>query len=249
MNTPEGHRRPLIGILPRELTSFVPEVLVAYRFPVLLTLSILAAVAVFSGPPDPLCPAAPQDGVGPLTRRRYWAEIEDSAHTAEAVAEHWRNHLPDHAPKWLAWFRGLDHPVPPIQQGDRLWILMFLIRRGRVIIEDVGPLGFRARTLRLHPEAGTTDFRINPGMKTGDMTLQIESLMRTNSWFDRLAYICGIHVLQRRNWELTLTSVARYAGGRIVRRGTESLEMPMPKHSDPLSSDQVKAEDKTSRNQ
>ena len=221
----------------------------AYRVPVLLALSIVAAAAVLSGPPDPLRPTTPQDGVGPLTRRRYWVEIEASTHTAEAIAEDWRNHLPEHAPKWLAWFRGLDHPVPPIRQGDRLWILMFLIRRGRVVIEDVGPLGFRARTLRLHPEAGTTEFRIYPGVKTGDMTLQIESLMRTNSWFDRLAYICGIRAVQRSNWESTLTSVARYAGGRIVRRGTESLETPMPKRSELLSSGQVRAGDKTSQNQ
>lgn len=233
MNMPEGHRSLLISILSAVLTSLILEVLVAYRFPLLLALSILATATVLKSPPDPLRPSTPQDGVGPLTRRRYWVDIEDSAHTAEAVAEHWRNHLPDHAPKWLAWFRGLDHPAPPVQQGDRLWILMFLIRRGRVVIEHVDSLGFRARTLRLHPEAGTTDFRIYPGMKSGEMTLQIESLMRTHSRFDRLAYILGIHAVQRRNWELTLTSVARYAGGRIVNRGTESLETPNLEHSSP----------------
>lgn len=203
------------------------------RFP--LRLLVLPALVLLTlklkEPSDPLRPSTPEDGVGPLTRRRYWAEVEDAAHSPEEVAEHWRDHLPDHAPKWLAWFRGLDHPIPPVRRGDRLWIRMLLIRRGRVVIEHVDPLGFRVRTLRLHPDAGTSDFRVYPGGAPGQMVLQIESLLRTNSQFDRLAYIFGVHAAQRRNWELTLISVARYAGGRIVNRGHESLEMSLLAHS------------------
>lgn len=199
--------------------------------PLLALPALFLAAYALKGPADPLRPSTPEDGVGPLTRRRYWVEVEGAGHTPEEVAEHWRNHLPDHAPKWLAWFRGLDHPVPPVNEGDRLWIRMLLIRRGRVVIEHVDPLGFRVRTLRLHPDAGTSDFRVYPGEEPGRMVLQIESLLRTNSQLDRLAYIFGVHAAQRRNWELTLTSVARYAGGRIVNRGHESLEMPKLEHT------------------
>ncbi|WP_161884074.1 DUF1990 family protein [Deinococcus alpinitundrae] len=203
------------------------------RFPLrLLLLPALALAALgFREPPDPLRPSTPEDGVGPLTRRRYWIQIEDAVRSPEEVAEHWREHLPDHAPKWLSWFRGLDHPIPPVQRGDRLWIRMLLIRRGRVVIEHVDLLGFRVRTLRLHPDAGTSDFRVYPGEKPGQMILQIESLLRTNSQFDRLAYIFGVHAAQRRNWELTLLSVAKYTGGEIINRGHESLEMPQLAHS------------------
>ncbi|GBF07228.1 hypothetical protein DAERI_130058 [Deinococcus aerius] len=198
----------------------------------LLTLPAVALAAyALKGPPDPLRPSGPEDGVGPLTRRRYWVEVEGATRTPEAVAEHWRNHLPDHAPKWLAWFRGLDHPVPPVEKGDRLGIRMLLIRRGYVVVEHIDPLGFRVRTLRLHPDAGTSDFRVYPQEEPGRLVLQIESLLRTNSQFDRLAYIFGVHAAQRRNWELTLTSVAGYSGGRIVSRGHESLEMPQVAHS------------------
>ncbi|CAM3177138.1 DUF1990 domain-containing protein [Deinococcus saxicola] len=202
----------------------------SYRFPLLLAFPMLVAF-ILKSPRDPLRPSTPQDGVGPLTRRRYWVEVENATQTAEEIAQHWRNHLPDHAPKWLTWFRGLDHPVPPARCGDRLWIRLFLIRRGRVVIEHIDPLGFRVRTLRLHPEAGTTDFRVYPGTQPGGMVLQIESLLRSNSHFDRLAYLLGIHAAQRHNWHLTLTSVAQHAGGRIVNRGTESLEMLRLEHS------------------
>jgi len=197
----------------------------------LLALPALAAAYALKGPPDPLRPSAPEDGVGPLTRRRYWVEVEGATRTPQEVAEHWRNHLPDHAPKWLAWFRGLDHPVPPVARGDRLGIRMLLIRRGYVIVEHIDPLGFRVRTLRLHPDAGTSDFRVYPQPEPGHVILQIESLLRTNSQFDRLAYIFGVHAAQRRNWELTLSSVAAYTGGRILNRGHESLEMPQLAHS------------------
>lgn len=191
---------------------------------------VLAAVAL-RGPRDPLRPSTPEDGVGPLTRRRYWVEVEDATRSPEDIALHWRHHLPEHAPKWLAWFRGLDGPVPPVERGDRLWILMLGVRRGRVVVEHVDPLGFRVRTLRLHPDAGTSDFRVYPGATPGQVVLQIESLLRVNSHLDRLAYIFGVHAAQRRNWELTLTSVARASGGRIVSRGHESLEMPQLAHS------------------
>ncbi|MFC4454775.1 DUF1990 family protein [Deinococcus sonorensis] len=194
-------------------------------------LSAALTVLIVKGPADPLRPSTPEDGVGPLTRRRYWVDIEGATRAPEDVATEWRDHLADHAPKWLAWFRGLDHPVPPVRQGDRLWIQMVGVRRGRVVIEHVDALGFRARTLRLHPDAGTSDFRVYPGEQPGRMVLQVESLMRTNSAFDRLAYILGVHAAQRRCWELTLTSVARFAGGRIESRGHESLEMPHMAHS------------------
>lgn len=197
-----------------------------------LALPALAAAAyALKGPPDPLRPSRPEDGVGPLTRRRYWVEIEGAARSPEEIAEHWRQHLPDHAPKWLAWFRGLDGPVPPVEVGTRLWIQMMLVRRGRVVVEHIDPLGFRVRTLRLHPDAGTSDFRVYPQERPGQLILQIESLLRTNSQFDRLAYIFGAHAGQRRNWELTLSSVAAHAGGQIVNRGHESLEMPQLAHS------------------
>lgn len=197
-----------------------------------LSLTGLALSAhILRGPRDPLRPSRPEDGVGPLTRRRYWVEVEGASRSPEEVAEHWRDHLPEHAPKYLAWFRGLDHPVPPLRVGDRLRIRMLLIRRGRVVVEHVDPHGFRVRTLRLHPDAGTSDFRVYPGEEPGRMVLQIESLLRVNSHFDRVAYLLGVHAAQRRNWELTLSSVAAYAGGRPVNRGHESLEMPQLAHS------------------
>lgn len=203
------------------------------RLPRLLALPALIAAAAYAlkGPPDPLRPSGPEDGVGPLTRRRYWVELEGAERSPEDIARHWREHLPDHAPKWLAYFRGLDGPIPPVEVGTRLWILMMLVRRGRVVVEHVDPLGFRVRTLRLHPDAGTSDFRVYPQEEPGHLILQIESLLRTNSSFDRLAYIFGVHAAQRRNWELTLLNVAAYAGGRVVNRGHESLEMPGVAHS------------------
>lgn len=207
------------------------------RLPRLLALPALALAAyVLKGPPDPLRPSGPEDGVGPLTRRRYWVEIEGARHTPEEVAADWRDRLPDHAPKWLAWFRLMDGRTPPLREGDRLWIQLLGVRRARVVVEHIDPLGFRVRTLRLHPDAGTSDFRVYPGEAAptqtgGRMILQIESLLRTNSPFDRLAYILGVHAAQRRNWELVLSSVAAYAGGRILNRGHESLETPQLAHS------------------
>lgn len=40
-----------------------------------------------------------------------------------------------------------------------------------------------------------------------------------------------MHAAQQRTWELTLSSVAAYAGGRVVNHGHESLELPQLSHS------------------
>ncbi|THF71657.1 DUF1990 family protein [Deinococcus sp. Arct2-2] len=202
-----------------------------FRRTTLLALPALALTAfIVRGPPDPLRPSTPADGVGPLTRRRYWAEVEGATRTPQDMAADWRSRLPQHAPKALAWFRGLDHAAPPIAQGDRLWILLLGTRRARVIIEHVDDLGFRARTLRLHPDAGTSEFRVLPGSQAGRMVVQVESVMRTHSRFDRVAYILGVHAAQRITWERVLDSVVAYSGGRIVNRGHESVELPMLPH-------------------
>ncbi|MDB5044478.1 MAG: hypothetical protein JWQ08_528 [Deinococcus sp.] len=194
----------------------------------LLALPALALAAlVLRGPSEPLRPSTPADGVGPLTRRRYWAELEGATRSPQDIAADWRNRLPQHAPKALAWFRGLDHAAPPIAQGDRLWILLLGLRRARVVIEHVDDLGFRARTLRLHPDAGTSEFRVLPGHRAGHLVLQVESVMRTNSRFDRIAYVLGVHAAQRITWERVLNSVAAYSGGKIVNRGHETVELPM----------------------
>lgn len=102
-----------------------------------------------------------------------------------------------------------------------------LLRRGRVVVEQVDALGFQVRTLRLHPDAGTSAFRVQLGREPGGVTLQVESVVRARSRFNRLAYLLGIHIAQRRTWELTLASVARVTGGRVVGQGHESLELPL----------------------
>ncbi|MFB9991035.1 DUF1990 family protein [Deinococcus oregonensis] len=199
-----------------------------FRPAALLALPALALTAlILRGPPDPLRPSTPEDGVGPLTRRRYWAEVEGATRTPQEIAADWRHHLPQHSPKALAWFRGLDHAAPPIEQGDRLWILLLGLRRARVVIEHVDDLGFRARTLRLHPDAGTSEFRVLPGKRAGHLVLQVESIMRTHSHFDRIAYVMGVHAAQRTAWERVLDSVAAFSGGHLTNRGHESVELPM----------------------
>lgn len=81
---------------------------------------VVALALLLKGPADPLRPLTLADGVGPVTRRRYWLEIEGAECSPEEVARYWRKRFPQHAPKWLAWFWGLDHPVPSLEQGDCL---------------------------------------------------------------------------------------------------------------------------------
>ncbi|GAA0504191.1 hypothetical protein [Deinococcus depolymerans] len=196
--------------------------------PLLLVVAVLGYTAYLQNPRDPLRPTDLPDGVGPVTHRRYWAEVQGAALDAVAVTALVGQRLPDLAPKGTAWFRGLDAPLPsqggpPIRPGTRLRILMTFTRRARVQVQVMDATRVCLRTLRLHADAGTVTFRaLDTG--PGRLRLEVESVVRAASWPDRAAYLLAAHLFQRLNWEAVLTGAARLSGGQIAGRGHRTRE-------------------------
>ncbi|UBV43072.1 hypothetical protein LAJ19_02275 [Deinococcus taeanensis] len=195
---------------------------------------VAAAVAALVGyaayvqsPRNPLRPTALPDGVGPVTHRRYWVEVRAPDVAPEVLTAEVLQRLPELAPRFAAWFRGLDAPLPsqggpPIGPGTRLRILMGFIRRARVTVEKHEPRRFCIRTLRLHADAGTVTFCAEP--TSGGLHLEIESVVRSSSWFDRFSYLAGAHALQRANWEAVLRGAAALSGGEVTGHGHRTEE-------------------------
>lgn len=176
-------------------------------------------------------PSTLADGFGPVTERRYWLEVADAPRLAPEVAQLWLQDMPRLVPPLLSWFRRVRPGHGDTGVGDRFRILMAGLRRGRVVVEQVTPQGFHVRTLRQHPESGTSHFCVEP-QGAGRYRLQIRSLSRTSSALDRLAYLLGLREVQRLTWELTLRRVRRLSGGRVVDHGHQTREWPYRAEAD-----------------
>ncbi|GHF65863.1 hypothetical protein HNQ07_002154 [Deinococcus metalli] len=163
-------------------------------------------------------------GVGPVTQRTYWIDIAQPVHTDAQTVQHVLDALPELVPKVLAWFRRRPAATGPGPVGDRFTILMLGMRRARVQVVEVHGTSFRMQTLRQHSESGWIEVRTHP--RPHGYRLEVVSRVRASSWFDRVAYLCGVGILQRMTWEATLRRALTYSGGRRVGHGTATVEWP-----------------------
>lgn len=170
-------------------------------------------------------PTREQDGVGPVTRRAYWIDLEGPRRGPPELMDDTLQRLPHTIPPVLAWFRRVRPTPRRTGVGDRFAVLMLGVRRARVEVTEVRADGFRLGTLRQHSESGWIDFHAHP-LGEGRYRLQVVSQVRASSWFDRAAYLCGVGVLQRLTWEAGLRRVLRRSGGQKVGHGTTTVEWP-----------------------
>lgn len=168
-----------------------------------------------------------EDGVGPLTVRQYWVDIEGMRPSRAQLVGEVLQGLSSIFSSPLSVFRRARITEAPTAPGDTFTILMTGFRRGRVRVAEVSPEHFLLQTLKQHPESGTTEFRVDPlvGETTG-FRVSIVSRMRSSSWIDRVAYLVGMGILQRLTWETALRRVLRLSGGRKVSHGVATHEWP-----------------------
>lgn len=170
-------------------------------------------------------PTREADGVGPVTRRTYWVDLAAPRRAMPELMDDTLQRLPRTIPPVLAWFRRVRASSARTGVGDRFAILMLGVRRARVEVTEVRTDGFRLGTLRQHSESGWIDFHYRP-LEGGRYRLRVVSQVRASSWFDRLAYLCGVGVLQRLTWEAGLRRVLRRSGGQKTGHGTTTVEWP-----------------------
>lgn len=172
-----------------------------------------------------LAPTTERDGVGPVTLRRYWLDVQEASQPPEMVVKAVLDHFPEHMPKPLAMTFKIRGKRGVGRVGDRYFILM-LVRRGFIETEVVEPLRFRNRTLRLHPESGWVELKAIPSEADRGYSyrLQVQSSVRTSTRADRLAYLLGMSGLQARTWESVLEHALALSGGNERQRGRDTGE-------------------------
>jgi Domain of unknown function (DUF1990) len=157
----------------------------------------------------------PEDGAGPLFRRRYRASIAGAASTATALMGEIKADPDRFAPGAMAHFQKTAGAEGLLRVGDEFLVRMPGPWDGPVRVVDVSATSFRFATLDGHLEAGQIEWRTRD---EGDaLVFEIESWARGG---DQLSYVLHDRLkmakeVQLHMWTSVLERVARRSGGRL----------------------------------
>jgi hypothetical protein len=175
--------------------------------------------------PPPLPPAGvsldavqrPQDGAGPLFRRRYRGTVVNTEWTAARLMAAVGENPGKVAPMSLARFQKSRGEAEQMALGDEWLIRMPGPWDGPVRVIDTTPTSFRFATLDGHLEAGQIEWRAHdePG---GGLTFEIESWARPG---DRVSAIMHHRLrmakeVQLHMWSSVVEQVRDFVGGRLA---------------------------------
>lgn len=158
----------------------------------------------------------PQDGAGPLLRRRYRARIADARLSATEVVDAVSAEPNRVAPGGLARFTKTRGDERTMRVGDEFVVRMPGPWDGPIRVVERAPTSFRIATLDGHLEAGQIEWRARDD--DGGLVFEIESWARGG---DRLSHLLHNRLrmakeVQLHMWTSVLERVPRVAGGRVV---------------------------------
>lgn len=198
-----------------------------------------ALVTVFGITPTPLdeglCRLAdaqpeqlPDEGVGSLARKRFWADIRGSAFTAEALMDHVRHHFQELTPWHLDVHAEPDTPQVP-EQGMTLTMNLPVRGHIQVRVQERTPRRMTFVTLAGHPLAGAIAFSAEPapGVAGPAVRFQIDVWDRASNLVDWVSMATIGGRLQDATWIETVEKVVRASGGEApdgVQHETRKLD-------------------------
>ena len=164
----------------------------------------------------------PNDGIGPLTRKRFWADIADSRFDADRLLDYVRLNFSTVAPAIMS---ASAEPATPsiVEEGVTLTLDLPLRGHVQVRVAEVDERRFTLMTLEGHPLAGAVRIQTEPVDDAVRFEVQV---------YDRAASVPDLVImrtlgdtLQDRAWTQLIENVVRASSGRVadVRRSAESL--------------------------
>jgi uncharacterized protein YbjT (DUF2867 family) len=160
----------------------------------------------------------PGEGVGPLTRKRFWADIQGSRRDPDALFEYFRTHLNELTPGFVEV--GAEPGTPSvIEEGATLTLSLPL--RGHVQVRAAEATDRRITlfTIDGHPLAGAVRFLFD--YHGADVRFEIQVYGRPANVVDFIAMRTIGDLVQGRAWQAVVDNVVRAAGGE-AREGVKS---------------------------
>lgn len=167
----------------------------------------------------------PSEGVGALTMKRYWTDIEASKLTAGELLEQLRQRLPELMPEPLA-MRSAQRATA-VNEGDTLVIDLPVRGQCQVRIGEISDEAITLLTVAGHPIAGAVRLSVqSPTSASPAVRFEVQVFDRAGSRVDELLMRLGGEQLQRASWVELVENVAKVSGGKAtpVEHDSTALE-------------------------
>ena len=176
-------------------------------------------------PPEQL----PDEGVGSLARKYFWADISGATYDAEGLMDHVRHHFQQLTP----WHLDVSaEPGTPKVPEEGMTLTMQLPLRGniQVRVEEVTPHSMTFVTLAGHPLAGAIRFAVQPleGRDAGKVRFRIDVWDRASNFVDWIGMATFGGRIQDATWIETVGKVVSASGGEApegVQHEVKKLDM------------------------
>lgn len=171
----------------------------------------------------------PDDGIGPLRRKRFWADIAGSPHSPEELMLRVRQRFGDLMASFID-LRAEPGAATSIEDDATLTLSLPLRGHVQVRVAEVEPRVFTLVTLAGHPLSGAVRFLTEARGASVRFEIQV---------FDRAANVVDLVLmrtlgdrLQDASWREMVENVARDTGGTVtsVREDSETLDEDQSEH-------------------
>jgi uncharacterized protein YbjT (DUF2867 family) len=160
----------------------------------------------------------PDEGVGPLTRKRFWTDIKGSRLDPDQLFEHFRTHLGELTPGFIE-VGAEPGSSSVIEEGTTLTLSLPVRGHIQVRVAEASDRRITLLTLAGHPLAGAVRFLFD--YYGPDVRFEIQVFDRPANAIDFVLMRTVGDFVQNRAWESVAESVARAAGGEM-RDGVKS---------------------------
>jgi NADH dehydrogenase len=166
----------------------------------------------------------PNQGVGPLTLKRYWVDIAASQYDANALFEQLRLRLPGLMPRPLAMRFAPGSTA--VKEGAMLIVDLPVRGQCQVRVAEIEERTITLLTVAGHPLAGAVRFVVET--KAGadrDLRFEIQVFHRAASFVDEMLMRIGGEWLQHAAWTEVAENVATLARGNASPVSVDTTEL------------------------
>lgn len=165
----------------------------------------------------------PEEGVGALERKRFWADIEGSRLDPDELIEHVRTHFPHLTPSMLEV--GAEPGTPDVLElGETITLSLPIRGHIQVRVAEMRDRHITLLTVRGHPLASAARFIAS--YEGHSVRFEVQVYERAANVLDMMMMRTIGGMLQNRTWEAMVSHVVEVSGGEAsdgVQRETATL--------------------------